>query len=985
VGSVLYFALPPIHGRGISGKKHGSIFVVKLRGSCNATGYTVQKRKASTRDAYGNTVEVREFNPVDTQAPYRTTYVYDALDNLVQVRDACANTPSLCDAARPGTQRHATTIEYDTFSRKIRATDPDMGTWTYKYDDVGNLVYQKDAKPNVFPNELWFTYDELNRVTLKNYESPSQTDIAFTYDQGTNGLGRVREAHDQAGTVKYEYDPRGNVSKFTRDFSSVGKRFEYEYAYDNFGRLTDIGYPKTASGIPVATVSYQYMTGAVQTPAVQQVSWVSAGGAGGAGGDVVNPVGIPTAKLFDQAYHYHPTTGSISLVDNPINPLANQDYGEVYPGQAGYDALGRLTGAVGPWQPNSLGVSATYAYDAIGNMVTKDQVASYPPASKTLKYEHATSPHAVTKLTTGDGVVKNYAYDANGNLLQRIVGGTMENFEWDQDNRLLRMRQGSSSALREFVYDYTGERVKASSASSGLFYTPSRDFDWDGTGSANLYVFLGATRVATFGLAFSPPPVSGGVSVDWEELGRGLGALGLGLWPFLAMLLGLALTRWWLDPRRAGVPVLAKRAGVGVLVLAVLHATAGPAHAIAPPYAGHWNLTLYYHADYKGSTGVVYDAQRNGQQALDYWPYGAVRGNLNNGYVDVRHKFTGQELDNFLGLYYYGGRWYDPETGRFISPDPFVQAPKNPQSLNRYSYVNNNPTNLVDPSGYFGLLIEGLIRALLNPINTIYTLAKFAILNLPQIQSIRAGIASANNGQGFFRGYSRSAAAQAAGMAAGFLVGGPVGSVLGGFAGAVAGGAAAGLASAAVMGGDLGEGALWGAGTAAALVVLYIVAMQVGAHLASVSGGAPGDMYADAGSVATDAQVVAGENVYGPKEAGILESYPELSGPVEDARITGKAQRLDSDWMKLRQIKNDYDALQAQNASRSWWNPTKYVRSSYIRTHGFHFKPNIRYEHIHFGYRSGPGNTSVPTVHWDPHDPTAWRGFGMIPHSLLDH
>ena len=36
----------------------------------------------------------------------------------------------------------------------------------YKYDDVGSLVYQKDAKPNVFANELWLTYDALNRMTL---------------------------------------------------------------------------------------------------------------------------------------------------------------------------------------------------------------------------------------------------------------------------------------------------------------------------------------------------------------------------------------------------------------------------------------------------------------------------------------------------------------------------------------------------------------------------------------------------------------------------------------------------------------------------------------------------------------------------------------------------------------------------------------------------------------------------------------------------
>ena len=46
------------------------------------------------------------------------------------------------------------------------------------------------------------------------------------------------------------------------------------------------------------------------------------------------------------------------------------------------------------------------------------------------------------------------------------------------------------------------------------------------------------------------------------------------------------------------------------------------------------------------------------------------------------------------------GRVYDPELGRFLSADPFVQAPYNSQSYNRYSCVFNNPLSFTDPSGY---------------------------------------------------------------------------------------------------------------------------------------------------------------------------------------------------------------------------------------------------------------------------------------------
>lgn len=68
--------------------------------------------------------------------------------------------------------------------------------------------------------------------------------------------------------------------------------------------------------------------------------------------------------------------------------------------------------------------------------------------------------------------------------------------------------------------------------------------------------------------------------------------------------------------------------------------------------------------------------------------------------VDSRGYTNHEMLDN-VGLIHMNGRVYDPLIGRFISADPYVQAPDYSQSLNRYSYVWNNPLNAVDPSGFF--------------------------------------------------------------------------------------------------------------------------------------------------------------------------------------------------------------------------------------------------------------------------------------------
>ncbi len=97
---------------------------------------------------------------------------------------------------------------------------------------------------------------------------------------------------------------------------------------------------------------------------------------------------------------------------------------------------------------------------------------------------------------------------------------------------------------------------------------------------------------------------------------------------------------------------------------------------------------------------VVADGHlRPGNALLDtrYHAFGATRSGGTNTPTDKR--FTGQTLDASMGLYWYGSRAYDPVLGRFVQPDSVVPDYKNPQSLNRYSYVLNNPVRYTDPSG----------------------------------------------------------------------------------------------------------------------------------------------------------------------------------------------------------------------------------------------------------------------------------------------
>ena len=111
--------------------------------------------------------------------------------------------------------------------------------------------------------------------------------------------------------------------------------------------------------------------------------------------------------------------------------------------------------------------------------------------------------------------------------------------------------------------------------------------------------------------------------------------------------------------------------------------------------------TRYIHPDGQGSAVLV--TNEAGARVADtfYDPYGRRTDDKYDplaGNVPVRPGYTGHRNDEEAGLIDMRGRVYDHETRRFLTPDPFVQAPLFSQSHNRYSYVWNNPATLIDPT-----------------------------------------------------------------------------------------------------------------------------------------------------------------------------------------------------------------------------------------------------------------------------------------------
>jgi len=131
----------------------------------------------------------------------------------------------------------------------------------------------------------------------------------------------------------------------------------------------------------------------------------------------------------------------------------------------------------------------------------------------------------------------------------------------------------------------------------------------------------------------------------------------------------------------------------------------------------------YYHSDHLGSAQFVTDWRGRQYEHIEYTPYGELWiEEVAAGLDKLPFRFTGKEMDEETGLYYYGARYLDPKYSRWLSGDPALgdYIPKAPiddeakkhnenlpgmggvfnvVNLHLYHYAGNNPVKYTDPDG----------------------------------------------------------------------------------------------------------------------------------------------------------------------------------------------------------------------------------------------------------------------------------------------
>jgi RHS repeat-associated protein len=677
---------------------------------------------------------------------YETDYQYDSLGNLLQVKQHGGT----------GDTMRTRVFTYDFLSRLITASNPESGLVCYGiwssgscingYDNVNNLLSKTDAR-GVTVN---YAYDLLNRIYQKTYSqgSSSTSDPAacMQYDKPgsvasdaypigrltmewtqpagvncnqsystltppaltappSNAITSTVMSHDQMGRVGSEVQcPYG---------SACGSTYTFNYGYDLAGDMTQFNNGMPASG---SSTTSPAITWTASYDGAARLSLLQASTPWGTSNSnfppflvnltFTNPASYTASNQVAYELAAQMSTGSTAGVnisngyDNRLRTVSETAVGSgtvynyIVP-SGGYSPNGNLLAhsdsVMGDWtfQYDTLnrltvmapsinapvafkGYLGCYAYDAFGNRTinaSPNTGCTSFPASNYSVY------NARNQLTTFKTVQANgqtnatLTYDAAGN----VANDGTNMYVYDGEGRVCAAENLSTTTATAYIYDAEGWRTaKGRPANAALpITTQACNLATNGFAPSSEYLLdLGGDQVTELNNA-----VTGTSALAWAHSNVWAGA----------------------------------------------HLTA--TYDMYKTSSSTWAPALHFHlSDPLGTRRVQINPQGQIESTFQSLPFGdgltVNKYDPNTGIPlataddATEHHFTGKERDAETGLDYFGARYYSGAQGRFMTPDwsskptpvPYATL-GNPQSLNLYVYVMNNPLSRNDPDGHCDSLL----------------------------------------------------------------------------------------------------------------------------------------------------------------------------------------------------------------------------------------------------------------------------------------
>jgi RHS repeat-associated protein len=735
------------------------------------------KVKYSYQDVDGNTVKTVQLN---TGKIITTVYDYDLLDQIIQITDAHNN---------------ITRMGYDLLGQRLRIETPDAGLVEYTYDLAGNLVKKVDSNLREKGQAINYVYD-YNR--LKKIDYPVSTDVEYFYGApgaAENGAGRIIKVIDESGTTQYAYGKLGEEIKTTKDLNFLVPghtpwKFMTQTGYDYLGRVQWIRYPDGER------LDYVYdrggqiksVSGKKQSDTYEYVKQIGYD-------EFSQRVYIKYGNNVETRYTYDPyrrwlaninTRNSFNTTfqnlsysfDRVGNVLSIENTARNTTQSFQYDDLYQLVKAqgFGDDQSKRSEYLQTFTYDTIGNITKKTSYNHLTPGEEkpnqfnydfNYSYE-GTKPHAPNRI--GNWI---YTYDANGNVVkkERLIGVNGNSSQTDKRNDPAQNDKNSGK-------DH-GQKGNI------IFGTE------EGDGGKNPLKKIPPGQLTNNGSKSDLDVEGGGTSSDyiWNEENRLVEAKVTGNGQSTTFLYDAS-----------GARTVKRGPGGETLYVSEYYQLQNQDIITKHIFVGNTRivskLTHYYtydsdyekrniytyHPDHLGSSNFVSDYEGKEFEHMEYTPYGETWIDEGTNKNVIGYRFTSKELDAETGLYYFGARYLDPLTSRWMSPDPAFEKylPErpvddesrernkrlpgqgvvfNPLNLSLYHYSSNNPIKYVDPDGqyiesaldalFLTLDVKDIIEKPTDPVGYICLVADVGCILLPAatggrlaVKGIEAGIDS---------------------------------------------------------------------------------------------------------------------------------------------------------------------------------------------------------------------------------------------------
>jgi len=635
------------------------------------------------------------------------------------------------------------------------------GAWALQFTEYNGLgQVARTSQPFVAGETAYweeYVHDLIGRVTqITGLKDTGTTTTTFSYFGHTtqvtdprsnttttvsNALGQVVSVTDAAnGTASYTYKPFGELATLTDaqsnttvlSYDSRGFKVELDdptyggdwlYNYDVYGQLTKQWSPIDAGSYPnYPTVELTYdqagrLYQRFEDEGTTTHSYYAHNYAAGSNGKLYQ---VSAPGSYSEQYVYNTNYGTPAYVLRTIDSV-NYYFNMSYDSQARLDVLSYPT--VGGYT-----FQVDYDYDSYGHLsAVKEGGGAF--AYYTLNATDALGQER--EVTLGNGL-KEYRtfYPRTGRLnvlLTEPSGGGTDvqhlTLTYDEVGNLKTRDDATIGIGEDFSYDSLSRLTSAT-----VDYQSPTTASYSAAGNINSKSECGTYTYASRPHLVTGTTSCGSMSYDANSrmITRGSGEIDWFTYDQPSRIddpTDTVYSQFWYGPDRSRIKQYQSNTGATITYVGELfeyedtsstdtaryYVHAGSRVVAMVERVGSTNTTQYLHRDQQNSITKITSSGGSVTQSLAYDAWG-LRRNASTwaplpspfaGSHETERGYTGHEhLDN-VGLINMNGRMQDPRLGRFISADPFIQAPYHTQSHNRLSYVMNNPATLVDPSGFF--------------------------------------------------------------------------------------------------------------------------------------------------------------------------------------------------------------------------------------------------------------------------------------------